>query len=50
MWAQAVTLENCRRELIEVAEDWILVGMHHDDPLPVLDGLDINVKKTDDEA
>lgn len=48
-WAQGNTLEECRRELLEVAEDWILVGVWHHDHLPILDGIDINIKEVVDE-
>ena len=48
VWAQAKTLEACRRELIEVAEDWLFLKIRHGDPLPVLDGMDLNLKATAD--
>ena len=47
-WAEAVTLEACRRELREVVEGWILIATRDHDALPVLDGVDINVKVTAD--
>ena len=42
VWAQAETLEACRAELQSVLEDWILVGLRLGDPLPPLDGIDLN--------
>ncbi|MGH2601074.1 MAG: type II toxin-antitoxin system HicB family antitoxin [Dehalococcoidia bacterium] len=44
VWSNADTLEVCRDELAEVLEDWILLGiwLHHE--LPVLDGLDLNLR------
>ena len=47
-WAEAATLEACRRELQEVVEGWILIAIRDHDPLPVLDGLDINIRATAD--
>jgi len=36
VWASANTLEECREELAEVLEDWMLLGisLHHSLPLP----------------
>ncbi|MBU0606451.1 MAG: type II toxin-antitoxin system HicB family antitoxin [Armatimonadetes bacterium] len=48
VWAEAATLEACRRELQEVAEDWMLVKVRHGDMLPVLAGIDLNEKATVD--
>ncbi len=42
VWANAPTLEECRRELEEVLEDWLLVGISLRHPLPVIDGIDMN--------
>ena len=42
-WANAPTLEECRRELAEVAEEWILLGIADHDPLPVIDGIQLVV-------
>jgi predicted RNase H-like HicB family nuclease len=43
VWANADTPEECRRELQEVLEDWILVGVWHHQKLPVIDGIDLNL-------
>jgi predicted RNase H-like HicB family nuclease len=42
-WANADTLEGCREELQEVVEGWIMLGIAHHDPLPVIDGIELNV-------
>jgi predicted RNase H-like HicB family nuclease len=44
LWANAETLEECRTELQGALETWILVGvwLHHE--IPVVDGIDLNVK------
>jgi len=48
VWAQGETLEGCRRQLLEVAEDWLFLKIRDRDPLPVLDGIDLNLKATAD--
>jgi predicted RNase H-like HicB family nuclease len=49
-WAEAATLEACRRELQEVVEDIILLSVRERQPLPVLGGIDINEKATVDAS
>ncbi len=45
VWATAETLEACREELLEVLEDWILIGLRMNHELPVIDGIDLKVEK-----
>ena len=42
VWANQDTLEACREELEEVIESWLIVKLRHNDPLPILDGIDLN--------
>jgi predicted RNase H-like HicB family nuclease len=42
VFANAETLEACRNELQDVLEDWILLGLHLQHHIPVLDGIDLN--------
>ncbi len=44
VWANAPTPQACRAELQEVLEDWLLVGLRLGHPLPVVNGIDLNVK------
>ena len=44
VWANAPTAEECRAELQEVLEDWLLVGLRLGHELPVVSGIDLNVK------
>ena len=44
VWANASTFEECREELKEVIEGWVLLGVKFGDPLPILDGIDLNQK------
>jgi predicted RNase H-like HicB family nuclease len=41
VWANAETSEDCRRELQEVLEGWIILGLQHGDPIPELDGINL---------
>jgi predicted RNase H-like HicB family nuclease len=38
----ADTPELCMAELRSTFEDWILLGLKFGDPLPILDGIDLN--------
>ena len=40
VYANAATLEQCREELREVLEEWILFRVHKQLPLPVVDGIE----------
>jgi predicted RNase H-like HicB family nuclease len=39
VWAQADNLEDCRNQLREVLEDWIVLGLRKGHTLPVIDGI-----------
>jgi predicted RNase H-like HicB family nuclease len=39
------TEEECRKDTQEVLEGWIIVGLRFDDTLPVINGVDLNVKE-----
>ncbi len=41
-WGEGATLEECRDELQSVLEDWLMVALRFGDPLPIIDGIDIN--------
>lgn len=45
VWANAETLEACRRELQEVLEDWILVRVADGLALPVVDGIELAIAR-----
>lgn len=45
VWANADTLEACRDELLEVLEEWIILGFQMGHSLPVIDGIDLSFKK-----
>jgi predicted RNase H-like HicB family nuclease len=51
VWANASTLEDCRRELQDVIESWIMAKLRHgDSDFPVLDGVDLNESSSNDAA
>jgi predicted RNase H-like HicB family nuclease len=45
VWADAVSLEECRDELEEVIEEWLLFRLSRQLPVPVLDGVDFVVRE-----
>jgi len=45
VWANGGNVEFCRQELIEVLEEWIMLKTRSGDPLPVVHGVDINIKE-----
>jgi predicted RNase H-like HicB family nuclease len=45
VWANGNTVENCRMELIEVMEEWLILKLKDNDPVPVVNGIDINIRK-----
>jgi predicted RNase H-like HicB family nuclease len=42
IWSEAANLEDCRSELREVLEEWIILSLKRGDTLPVVDGCDLN--------
>lgn len=38
VWANGITVEQCRRELVEVLEEWLLLKVRDNEPLPVIQG------------
>jgi predicted RNase H-like HicB family nuclease len=50
VFANAETLEECRNLLEEVLEDWILLNVADNTPLPQVDGIKLQVSKVPDTA
>ena len=44
VWATGNTLEECRNELLEVLEEWILIGIAQGHKLPEFDGVSLKVE------
>ena len=45
VYATGETLEECREEMEEVLEEWILFSVSRNLPLPVIDGIELSVKE-----
>ena len=45
VYANALTLENCREELREVLEEWVLLRVHRNLPVPAIDGIDLAIQE-----
>ena len=45
VWAQAASLEECRDQLQEVLEEWIILGLRMGHPIPVIDGIALTVQE-----
>jgi predicted RNase H-like HicB family nuclease len=45
VYSNAGTLEDCREELAEVLEEWILMRVAKNLPLPVVDGLELKIRE-----
>jgi len=46
VWANDKNIERCRKELIEVLEDWTLLKLRDDDPIPIIKGMNIKIKES----
>ena len=45
VYANSANLEDCRKELQEVLEDWVLFRIHQNLSLPVIDGIKLTIKE-----
>jgi len=45
VWGNGVTIEECRRDLLEALEEWLILKLQDRDPLPVIDGIEIKVSE-----
>ena len=45
VYAHAMTLEECREQLQEVLEEWVLVRVSRNLPLPVIDDIQLSIKE-----
>jgi hypothetical protein len=51
VWANDPVLENCRSDLLDVIESWIVIKLRHNDAdFPVLDGIDLNPQPVEQEV
>ncbi len=45
VYANAATLEDCREELREVLDEWVLFRVHRQLSLPAIDGIELTIKE-----
>ena len=45
VWANGKTVEECRRELVEVLEEWLILKIKNKDPVPVMKKISLNIKE-----
>jgi len=45
VWANGNTVEECRTELLEVLEEWLILKLRDNDPIPEIEGIDLKIKK-----
>lgn len=44
VYATAQNLEECRDELLSVLEDWLLLSIHKNLPVPIMDNISLEIK------
>ncbi len=45
VWANATTVEECRHELMEVLEEWLVLKIRDRDSIPEIEGIGIQIKE-----
>jgi predicted RNase H-like HicB family nuclease len=45
VWANAKTVEECRNELLEVLDEWLILKLIDNDPIPEIEGFDIKINE-----
>jgi predicted RNase H-like HicB family nuclease len=45
VWANATTVEECRQELMEVIEEWLVLKIRDRDPIPKIEGVTLEFKE-----
>jgi len=45
VWANRGTVEECRQELSEVLEEWLILKLRDGDPIPSLEGVEIKIRE-----
>ncbi len=48
VWGNGLTIEECRQDLLEVLEEWIILKLQDGDTLPIVDDLEIKVTTVSD--
>lgn len=45
VWANSRTVEECRKELMEVLEEWLILKVRDGEQVPEVKGLEIKIKE-----
>ena len=45
VWGNGNTVEECRDDLREVLEEWLMLKIRDNDPIPVVDELEIRIQE-----
>ena len=45
VWANGDNVEGCRSELREVLEEWLIIKIRDNDPIPAVDYLEIKIQE-----
>jgi len=45
VWANGPNVEFCRKELSEVLEEWLILKLKDNDPIPKISGLDLRIRE-----
>lgn len=45
VWANSKTVEDCRKELMEVLEEWLILKIRDGDRIPIVKDIEINIKE-----
>jgi len=45
VWANATTVEECRHEVMEVLEEWLVLKIRDRDSIPEIEGVGIHIKE-----
>jgi predicted RNase H-like HicB family nuclease len=47
VWSNGKSVEECRKELIEVLEEWLFLKIQDNNAVPSIDGITLAVKSTE---
>ena len=45
VWANGKNIEECRRELQEVMEEWLILKIRDNDPIPKIEDVEIKIRE-----
>ena len=45
VWANGNTVEECRTELLEVLDEWLILKLRDNDPIPEVEGVDLKMRE-----